>query len=117
MTDSNRQAAVYDLVIGKLTIYVGCTRYPNKRMRDHLRLKRLPTEARMVIVEWHETEQAAKQAEKRRIKSLRPPLNRSHARKTAAEKEAGCDAVDKLAKRLARSSRRRLEKILASMST
>lgn len=73
------RVAVYDIYSAGKLIYVGISRRPKKRYENHKTRERVPRSSELRVVEWHDSLDEARCAEKKRIKALRPPLNCQHA--------------------------------------
>lgn len=67
--------AVYDIFADDLLIYVGITCRPSVRLSQHKSHGVIPYFATMRVVEWFDTRKAAMEAERKRIKELKPPRN------------------------------------------
>ncbi len=76
---------VYDLVLDGETVYVGLTRDPEERHKQHKCNRAAAAETRMVVVREYRRKRDAVTAERRRIVAVRPPWNRQHLKKEPEE--------------------------------
>lgn len=69
------RTCVYDVYAGDDLIYVGASRNPTRRLRDHKSSGLIPATATIKIVRWYTNHAKAMAAESRRIARLKPRLN------------------------------------------
>lgn len=75
MSWQNARTCVYEIYVDDDLVYVGCSRHPLRRIKEHKARSRVPRHALLKIVRWYETHEAALAAEARRIRKRKPPLN------------------------------------------
>jgi predicted GIY-YIG superfamily endonuclease len=75
--------AVYDIFVENLRVYVGVTSRPKLREQAHRTQGNMPYAAELRVVAWYNSRAEALEAERSRIKELKPPLNSVYAERVA----------------------------------
>lgn len=123
------RCALYDMVLSGRVVYVGSTTRPRQRLSEHKCKGLVPKDAKMRVVRWYDTVDAARRAEAKRIYRLQPSLNVQ--RKTTREEQVsrqierqndklGAAAVERIREDLRRQREflnSRLEQFIAHRAT
>lgn len=82
---NKERVCVYDIITDGELVYVGITNKPDVRMNHHKSTGIAQKRSSMIVVEWHDTRRGALDAERKRIKELKPPLNMFKERRVKEE--------------------------------